>query len=230
MALERFSGRGKQIVCNSDQTREEVLKFFGYRGQTIWLPMDTSHFAPGDKAAARRKFGFADTDKIGIFVGSAQPTKGFPVIRSLIESVRDVKWAVALRGEVPEDVRRDSRVTVFEDASHDVLPGLYNAADFAVAPSRYEAFGYVVAEALACGTPVVASPGGASRLFLGEPPFDGFLVKRADSAGDYAAAIAAILARPEFYRRSVIELIRPKIENVMASGNWLRRFRETTGL
>jgi glycosyltransferase involved in cell wall biosynthesis len=230
MVLERLSGRRKQIVCNSDQTLEEVLKFFAYAGQTVWLPLDTSHFAPRDKSASRKDLGFAETDKIGLFVGNALLTKGFPVVRRLVDTLRDVKWVLALRGEVPNDVRQDSRVLIFKNASYDVLPSLYNAADFAICPSRYEAFGYVVAEALACGTPVVASPGGASRLFLSTPPFENFLVNRADSMDSYIDAITTILAHPGFYRQSVIDLVRPEVEKVMAPGNWLRRFCESTGL
>ncbi len=40
---------------------------------------------------------------------------------------------------------------------HDRLPLFYNAADLCVVPSYYESFGLVALEAMACGTPVVAS-------------------------------------------------------------------------
>jgi D-inositol-3-phosphate glycosyltransferase len=46
----------------------------------------------------------------------------------------------------------------FEGAvAHDALPLYYNAADVCVVPSYYESFGLVAVEAMACGTPVVAS-------------------------------------------------------------------------
>ncbi len=41
--------------------------------------------------------------------------------------------------------------------AHDLLPLYYNAADVCVVPSQYESFGLVALEAMACGTPVVAS-------------------------------------------------------------------------
>lgn len=228
--LERLSGRRKRIVCNSDQTREEVRKFFGCRGQTVWLPLDTAHFVPQDKLASRKELNFAENQHIGLFVGNATPTKGFSVVRRLIDATPRVKWVLVMRGEVPNDLLRDGRVSIVKDASYDLLPSLYNAADFAICPSRYEAFGYVVAEALACGTPVVASPGGASRLLLGTPPFERLLVKRVEAAEDYIDAITAILAHVEFYRRAIIALIRPKIEELMSCNNWLRRFLESAGL
>ena len=40
---------------------------------------------------------------------------------------------------------------------HEELPAWYSAADVCVVPSYYESFGLVAVEAMACGTPVVAS-------------------------------------------------------------------------
>ena len=230
MVLERLSGRGKLIVCNSDQTRDEVSRFFGFRGETVWLPLNTTHFAPMDKSSARKQLGIDERAQFGLFVGSTHPMKGFLVVRELIDRTPNLKWLLALRGGAPADLRAQSRVRLFENAPYDLLPTLYNAADFAVFPSVYEPFGYVVAEALACGTPVVSSPGGASRLFLSEPPLDFALVKPTSSAEDYSRVIGKILAEPELYRRKVIEEICPRVETLMAPANWLRRFREATGI
>jgi glycosyltransferase involved in cell wall biosynthesis len=48
------------------------------------------------------------------------------------------------------------------------LPGIYNLADLFVFPSIYESFGLPPLEAMACGTPVVASTGGALPEILSD--------------------------------------------------------------
>src|SRR5437667_199520 len=102
--LNRESGRGKLVVCNSDQTRREVQEYFGYSGETIWLPLDTIHFAPLDKLESRRKLELPETKEIGLFVGSAHPAKGFPTVRKLIDAFPEIHWCLALRGSISEDL------------------------------------------------------------------------------------------------------------------------------
>jgi glycosyltransferase involved in cell wall biosynthesis len=229
MLLERACGAGKRVLCNSDQTREEVLRFFGYRGVTTWLPLDTSHFRPLDQPTCRESLGLPQQGGVGIFVGSTHPVKGFPIVRSLIQSLPSVRWLLALRGSVPADLGDDPMVKVIADAPYDLLPALYGAADFAVFPSRYEPFGYVVAEALACGTPVIAAPGGASRLFL-QPPLDSLLVKDATDSGQYVAAVRKVLHDGLHYKQAVIQEARPNVVQTMAPENWWPRFLTVSGL
>jgi len=230
MIWERLSGRGKLCVCNSDQTREEVRRFFGYEGKTTWLPLDTHHFRPMDKAACRRSLGLSETAPLGCFVGSTQPAKNFPVVQALIHSLPEVSWILALGGGGAEGLGQQPKVRVLRDVPADQLPQIYAAADFALCPSRYESFGYVVAEALACGTPVIAGPAGASRLFLSAPPLDRLLIADPENVEGFRAAISAVLADPGHYRQIVLEKIRPEIEARMSPSSWWTRFAEVTGL
>ena len=228
--LERWSGKGKLCLCNSDQTRKEVAKFFGFSGITVWYPLDATHFRPLDKTACCRQLDLPEDKPTGLFVGSVHPQKGFPTVRMLINAFPQVQWVLALRGEVPKDLQSLSAVKIFQNASYEQLPILYNAADFSLCPSRYEPFGYVVAEALACGTPVIATPGGASRLFLRNPPLDRFLVPCADGWDAFVKAVDEILSDPEGYRQVVLKEVRPQIEELMAPENWFQRFLSITGL
>ena len=229
MVLERLSGRGKLILACSDLVREEVARFFDYESITMWYPLNTNHFRPRDTLASRHILGLPKEKTIGLFVGNSQPTKGIPVVRSLIKALPQVHWVLAIRGDLPESLA-DSNLTTLQDVSHERMPLLYDAADFSLCPSLYESFGYVVAEALACGTPVIASPGGASRFFLREPPMDRLLVRKEEAVKGFLDAVHEVLRRPELYRRLVIEHVRPKLEGLMAPENWWRRFFEVTGL
>jgi glycosyltransferase involved in cell wall biosynthesis len=230
MVLERWSGRGKLCLCNSDQTRAEVKRLFGYDCVTIWNPLDVDHFRPLDKGQCRRGLGLPESKPVGLFVGSAHPMKGFPTVQVLMDGFPQVQWVIALRGEVPEALWRASRVKVFQNVTYEELPILYSAADFSLCPSRYEPFGYVVAEALACGTPVIATPGGASRLLLSKPPLDKFLVASPDDQAAFAKAISDVLVDPDSYRQAVLNQVRPMLEEVMAPKNWWCRFLSVTGL
>jgi glycosyltransferase involved in cell wall biosynthesis len=230
MVLERASCHGKLTLCNSDQTREEVKLFFGYETLTAFCPLDTAHFTPMNRLACRATLGLSGDKPVGLFVGSLQPLKNFSLMRQLIEQLPQIKWLLALRGEVPLDLEGNANVRVFQDASYEQLPRLYGAADFSVCPSRYEPFGLVVAEALACGTPVIASPGGASRLFLGQPPLNRLLISDPCSVEKFRAAVLEVLFEPDFFRQLVLERVRPQLEKLMTPANWLRRFADITGL
>ena len=230
MVLERFSSSNKLIISNSEQVRDEVSRFFKSNSTVMWYPLDTEVFQPRDRSLGRRSLGLPDEGAIGLFAGNTQPTKGLPVVESLVRLLPDVFWVLALVGDVPEGLKGRSNVRIVQGLPHTQMPLLYSAADFSVCPSLYESFGYVVAEALACGTPVIASPGGASRLFLGEAPMDRLLVADANSVEGFLGAVQEVVRAPEFYRRAVIERVRPKLEELMAPENWWRRFFALTGL
>ncbi len=230
MVLERMSGRNKLVLTNSEQTSDEVARFFGQKSVAVWLPIDTERFRPRDVAASRAAFGVPMDKPIGLFVGSTQPVKGFPMVQALIERLPEVHWMLALRGNLPGNDAATPNTTILRNVPHDQIPRLYSAADFSVCPSLYESFGYVVAEALACGTPVIASPGGASRLLLREPPLDRLLVSNPAATDGFEKAIRDVLLEPGFYRRMIVEKARPQLEQLMALEKWWPRFFEVTEL
>jgi glycosyltransferase involved in cell wall biosynthesis len=230
MVLERLSGSGKIVLTCSDQVREEVADFFGQIAIAIWCPLDLERFRPCDVAGTRRVLGLPEEKPIGLFVGSTQPTKGFPMVRKLVDALPEVYWILALRGDLPNDLPAQPNLRVLHNVSHDRLPSFYSAASFSLCPSLYEAFGYVVAESLSCGTPVIASPGGASRLFLRDHPFSQFLIEDPNDFASFRNAVGEMLARPGYYRQAVIAQIRPEIEKFMEPNNWWRRFSKAVDL
>jgi D-inositol-3-phosphate glycosyltransferase len=70
------------------------------------------------------------------------------------------------------------------------LPLYYSAADVLAVPSLYESFGIVALEALACGTPVIATPVGAMESII-QKGRNGCIVRGATPAA-FARAIQAL--------------------------------------
>jgi len=229
MLLTRLSGRGKLILCNSDQVAEEVKRFFGYESHVLSL-IATRRSAPLGRAECCRALGLPVDALIGAFVGSLHPMKNFPMVRALIQALPEVHWIIALRGDLPEEPFTSPNVHLIRDVPSEMIPRIFSAADFSLCPSAYEPFGYVVPEALCCGTPVIAAPGGASSLFLSDPPLDCLLVPDPNDTEGFLAAVREVLARPAFYRQLVLEHARPQVEQWMSPENWWLRFFEVTGL
>jgi len=59
--------------------------------------------------------------------------------------------------EIRHELGLDDLVVFVGSRSQEALPFYYSAADACVMPSLYESFGMVALEAMACGTPVIAS-------------------------------------------------------------------------
>lgn len=230
MVLERASGRNKLVLVNSDQTAREVERYFGYHCTTVWYPLDTTHFQPLDKADCRRALKIQEDRPVGLFVGNIHPMKGFPVVRTLIDRLPEVHWVLAVRGELPADLPETTDVQIFHNVAYHELPLLYASADFSLSPSRYEPFGYVVAESLACGTPVIAAPGGASQLFLRAPPLRELLISDGSNPEPFLAAIRNLLLNPSLYRDAVLRDARPAIKTLMSCQSWCTRFAEISRL
>jgi glycosyltransferase involved in cell wall biosynthesis len=229
MLLERFSGRCKSCLVNSDQTLEEIGCFFGYPGRTVGCPLDTNVFRPMDRALARRDLGFDPETAMGLFVGTTEPNKGLAVVECLIERFPEVQWVLALGGG-SSFTRSHSHVRVMRDSSAEKLSLLYNAAHFTLSTSRYEPFGYVVAESLACGTPVIATKGGASRQFLCGTRLTRFLISDADDIAAFAGAVRGLLEDPQLYRDAALAEVRPRVIKLMEPDAWWIRFLRETGL
>ncbi len=75
----------------------------------------------------------------------------------------------------------EERVTFLGARDQDMLQYYYGAAEALIMPSDYESFGMVALEAMACGTPVIASEVGG-LAFLIEDGVNGFHVPTREPA------------------------------------------------
>jgi D-inositol-3-phosphate glycosyltransferase len=77
------------------------------------------------------------------------------------------------------DLNIGDLVTFLGAKDQDTLVYYYSAAEMVVMPSHYESFGMVALEAMACGTPVIASDVGGLSFSI-ENGFNGYLVPGRD--------------------------------------------------
>ena len=186
--LERLSVRGaKKIHVLSTFSKEYVIRKFGRRaGDITIIPpgIDLQRFQPvEDKQALRRKLGLPPFAQIILFAGRLIAWKGPDRVIAAFAKValRNPLAVLVIAGGGREEaeLRVQAQTLGVEDRVHFVgfqreqLPQYYAAADVViVASTREETFGMVTAEALACGTPVLGTPFGATAEILGAISFN----------------------------------------------------------
>ena len=98
-----------------------------------------------------------------------------------------------------EQYELEDLVVFLGKRSQDTLPYYYSAAEAVVVPSHYESFGMVALEAMACGTPVVASQVGG-LAYLVQDGVTGFTVP-VDEPKELAERLFRLLKDPELHER-----------------------------
>ena len=198
----------------------------------VWIrPADLTFSAPTDAAQAVRSWKTAALRPAMASTAVALERILLPrAATSRSRKFPELTMIVAVRGPLPEGVQRLANVRVFQDANYDVLPLLYNAADFTMCPSRYDPFPFVVSEALASGTPVIASPHGASLTFYNDSALKPLLTSSSDDFEGFEDAVRSVLLDPQGWRRLIHAKVRPRLEEMMAPDNWWRRFETIVGI
>lgn len=135
-------------------------------------PIETRDFYPSsclDIRRARHSLGVLDSQIVivtGAVDGKKNPVKGFSLLESALKSVSKKLDESVLRNVVLVSFGGDEvgkgefggiqAVYLGKIKELEKLRSVYAMADFAVVPSLVESFGQVAAEALSCGTPVIA--------------------------------------------------------------------------
>ena len=129
---------------------------------TLRNGVDLDLFRPLDPDDARRRW--AVDGRIIISVGWLIERKGHHLVIEAMKSLPDTTLLIAGAGEDRGRLERQiavaglsGRVRLLGELAHEDLPSLYSAADALVLASSREGWANVLLEAMACGTPVVAT-------------------------------------------------------------------------
>jgi len=178
LILKRANG----IIASTPQEVKNILDLYNVTGENIELirtGVDERLFKPIEKTRAIKETGLSFKN-ILLFVGRITKAKG---LRTLIKAIMRVKRKfneemklIVIGGDVSglmhsyEESREkkhlkkiinklnlEDDVIFLGPVEREKLPYYYSIADVCVVPSLYESFGLVAVEAMACGTPVIAS-------------------------------------------------------------------------
>lgn len=183
-SFSRWSAaRADRIVAVSENTKRDLVRLLGVAEAKI----DVVHHGIEDSfrplgrdevEAFRRRKGLPE--RFILFLGTIEPRKNLETLLDAYAMLRREGLPHALviagaRGWQCEGVfRRQEQLGLGEEVAfpgyvpYPEQPLWYNAADVFVYPSLYEGFGFPPLEAMACGTPVVASNTSALPEVVGE--------------------------------------------------------------
>lgn len=160
--------------------------------------LDQSRFIPRDRATEKAKLGLVGP--VILSVGALIPRKNQHLLIEALPALPDVTLLLAGKGESESDYRAfadrlgvSGRVRLLGSVPHDDLPALFAAADIMALVSESEGLANAWVEALACGTPIIASDVGGIRELI-KTEAAGRIVDRNPTA--IAEAARAILASP----------------------------------
>ena len=186
-AVPRSVRRADFILADSENTRKDLVELMGLapeRVEVLYAGVG-ENFKPSDGGKARARYKLPE--RFILSLGTLEPRKNFArLIRAFARLKRsDLKLVIAGRkGWLYEEIFMAVKECGLENdvifpgyVEDEDLPSLYSAAELFVYPSIYEGFGLHPLEAMACGTPVVASEAPPLPEVLGDaalffPPYD----------------------------------------------------------
>jgi glycosyltransferase involved in cell wall biosynthesis len=207
----------ERIVATSPQEREHMRSLVSTKGNIDVIPCgtDIDRFGHVSRRDARRQLDIDPAALVVLYVGRFDERKGIETLvravgQSMLRGLANIQLAIAggSRPGQSDGIERDRIEGIVDELGmrdftsfpgrlgDDDLHLYYAAANVCVVPSHYEPFGLVAIEAMASGTPVVASDvGGLQYTVVSEKT--GLLCPPQDDEA-FAKAIDRILSQPHW--------------------------------
>ncbi len=225
-----------RLVAATPLERNQLMEFYDGQADTIDVVppgVNLDLFRPLRRQEALKMINAPQDRLMILFVGRLQPLKG---IDTLIRAMSVVlnrhpelreKICISIISGIPQPdsgsewdelqkLRHLQKSLGVEDVTtflgtqdQDRLVHYYSAAHLVVMPSHYESFGLVAVEAMACGTPVIASKVGGLTYTI-EDGVNGYLVPKKDY--EAMADKIALLLKDEALQRQLGQQARQSVQ------------------
>jgi D-inositol-3-phosphate glycosyltransferase len=208
-----------QIVAATPAEQAQLLWLYRVdRRKVVVIPpgVNLDRFKPVPMNEAKARLGIPDDNRLLLFVGRIEPLKAVDTILQALNVVRvtyptllqNLRFAViggdladirtgeiGRLGRLRQELGLEDVVQFLGAKDQTMLSDYYAASDAVVMPSDYESFGMVALEAMASGTPVIASEVGG-LAYLVQNGKTGFLFPARD-AEVLAERMISLLVDPE---------------------------------
>lgn len=160
----------------TDDAKKSVLKN-AFRIQCIYNWIDLNIFYPRDRNLLKHKYGFGKNQFIILGVSASwSAAKGINLFHELA-NILPPELKIVLIGNSESLTEKHPNITYLKATNNITqLAEMYAMADVYVNPTIQETFGKTTAEALSCGTPVVAYNGTATPELIGTDEKCGYLI------------------------------------------------------
>lgn len=236
---EKATEYAKAIVTISKDSNELAEKILPEaRGKTIWIRngVDSHVFSMDtniNKKNVLKTIGIEKTyDKIVSFVGKLTEFKGVDVLLKAASKYEkdNILTLIVGDGELRTELENQSKklklknVKFLGNQPQSKLKEIYNIANCSCVPSRREPFGLVAAEAMLCGTPVVATNEGGLPDFV--TPDVGILVDVEDENKLAEAVMMILNGDIVFNREKISEKIRNNYSQDILIDEFIKLYKE----
>jgi len=202
-----------KLIAISDTVKNELLEL-GAKPEQIEVMPNTINLKNYHRASSkivkqlRAKFTANPNTKIIFAIGRLSFIKGFQNLIKAIALVKDsdIKLLIAGDGEykrnlekLTDDLKLTEQIVFLGKVPKDKVKNFYSLVDVTVVPSLYDAFGLVLLEAMACGSPLVCTQICNFPLIAGEAA----VYAKPHNPEDLAEKIRYVLSHPKKTKKMV---------------------------